>query len=151
MREYIKLVEEFLHSFVVPYRVNNDGLDTTCDLYKNPTAKELKHVLGKNQEARAFIINDYDIIVWNVFDSLHYSVKKELKLPDTVIPINLFCNKLNDHESYAQVTDTIKNTPLWHDKTVAEKIKNNAFMKRHFKNIEISYYDESIYGDWKDI
>ena len=70
---------------VSSHLINND----TCHVFKNPTRKEYKEALGKNDQVRVFLVEN-DILVWNVFESLHQGVRKHFNLNDDAIPLVIY-------------------------------------------------------------
>jgi hypothetical protein len=142
---YFEILESFYDSFRLPSYLISPGQSEICEIFKNPTKSEYKICQGKlNKEVRAFIVGN-DLFAWDS-NCLHQTVKNHLKLSDDSIPFIIWGN----FENYAdcQITDTIKNSHLWHNPKVAEIIMNNPYIKRNFTQVEVSYYDEDIYGDW---
>lgn len=136
------LAETFLYNFRV-YAFGN----RECEIFKNPNSKEMKAIGSMHNGVRAFLVGD-DMIAWNPSEAVHPQVKAVLKLDNTAIPIILKCSTLGDRDAWIRVTDSTEGTPLWHDKTIANKIRANSYIKKYFPNAEITYYDSHNYGDW---
>ncbi len=140
MRKYLDILETFAHGFVPQY-----GRGQACEVFKNPDRREYKAAKADNDDVRAFLVGD-DIYVWNTFQAVHRAVRDELKLPDTAVPLNLYGTP--GSEGLANVSDATQGTPLWHNPEVYDMVQEHPYLLRAFTEIEITYYDEAIVGDW---
>ena len=113
------------------------------EIYRNPTGKEWKSI-ADHGEVRAFLVGD-DLLAWQVYDSVHQTVREELKLPKESIPLNLW---IQGKEAVAVVTDNSKNTPLHHSPDVESVIINHPYFVSKRITVEVGYYDEAIVGPW---
>ncbi len=132
-----RLNEVFIHEFKPSYTKGK-----SCEIFKNPTAKEYRTFEGM---ARGFIIDDRTVILWKVYDSLHQTVRDELKLSKDVIPIVIYGDLKSDVN--IEVTDNIRNSELLHT-PLSEVIRTNAYIQAAFRDINVSYFDEAIVGSW---
>jgi hypothetical protein len=118
------------------------------EIFKNPTRKEFNACVQYG-EIRAFVIGD-DLLVWKPMLALHAQVREALKLNrDTAVPIVLSGTFKND--AYATVSDASENTAFWHSPEASWRIQSCGFLRDNFFGIEVSYYDEAIYGDWTEL
>ena len=131
------ITEEYLTTF-------STWSGNECHLYKNPSRKELKALI-QYDDVRA-LINGNDLIAWNPMEALHYSVMTQLNLKDAIPVVMQF----DGRSVWLTVTDGTENGKWWHNPEVASAIEKNQYIKRNFTKIEIFFYDEAIYGDWRE-
>ncbi|MFA5488318.1 MAG: hypothetical protein WC284_03780 [Candidimonas sp.] len=135
-----KIKEEFLSGFKEPFRKKY------VEIYKNPTTKELNIIKTNDGDVRAFLIGN-DIIVWHTYDALHQTVREELKIPNDAIPLNLW---IDGRDALAVVTDNAKD-PIHHSPNLLEKITNHPYFTTRRIKVDVSYYDEAIFGPWHEM
>ncbi len=139
-----RITEDFAGAFVPFYSKDK----TPCEVFKNPSKQEFRKVEGKNDQVRAFIVGD-DLYVWNVYQSLHQTVREELKLPEDSISLTI-SGKVGA-DAYVSVTDNVRHTRWFHNPEVADAIYQNPWIARLFNEIEIDYFDDGIWGDWANL
>jgi hypothetical protein len=122
----------------------------TCEVYKNPTLRELKTTYGKDmsEAPRAFLVGD-DILVWQATTALHQEIRTHFNLLKDAIPLLLYGTPKQELD--AQITDNSENTPIWHSPEIHWDVMLHPYLEKMFKDIDVSYYDEDIYGDWTDL
>jgi hypothetical protein len=130
--------EAFAHSFMTFRK-------TQCDVFKNPSVKEYREALVKNDDVRAFIVGQ-EVLIWNTFSALHQMVRDEMHLSNDAISIVIY--GVPRQSCAIVVTDNNRSGPWFHNAAVADVISNNPYLKRTFPEIDISYFDEDIVGDW---
>jgi hypothetical protein len=145
IRQWMTLCEGYADTIEVGNR--------SWDIFRNPSRKEYIEALGSNGEVRAFLVGD-DMIIWNAYGATHSTVRdraKQLRLPhDTIIPLLIYGRP--GRECIAVVTDHVQNTMWSHNGAVVAAIENNPYMRRVFpKKIEVSFYDQDIVGDWREL
>lgn len=132
--------EAFVHSF----ETTIGGQTNYVEVFKNPSAKELKEC-KPNYEVGA-ILDGRDIYVWNREKALHKTVMGQMKLTNS-LPLLLIPDNTNPNRFDILVTDATKGTPWDHNPKVARYIKSHPFFRG--KQIDhIMYWDEDIVGDW---
>lgn len=119
-----------------------------CDVFRNPTRKEYREALAVNDSVRAFLVGD-DILIWNTFSSLHQTVRDNMRLAVSAIPLVMY--GAPGSECGCQVTDNTRGGPWWHNGEVADAIESHPYLRRMFQDISVCYYDEAIVGDWRDL
>lgn len=122
-----------------------------CEIFKNPTPKELKGCMDPSSHSvRAFLVGD-DILIWNTFAALHGMVRTALSVPKEGIPLVIYMEPRGlGGECNVEVTDASTSTPWYHNPEIVEEIHTHPYM-RGFKDVEISFFDEAIFGDWRDL
>lgn len=121
--------------------------NTDTEVFINPSRKELKEIMNNSDGFAAIIPDDRDFIAFSG-STLHQSVREQLKLPKNIITVRCYMwNKDID----ITVTDNTKSTVWYHNPMTKEMIMGNRYINKTFSNIEISYYDEGIVGDWSEL
>lgn len=115
-----------------------------ADIFRNPTTKEWRECEQYN-EVRGMVVGD-DLLIWNPYTAVHQMVRDELNLPREAIPLTIM--GILRGEAHVTVTDNSAQTPWHHNPEVARAIRSCGYVQNNFTDIEISYYDESIVGDW---
>lgn len=119
------------------------------DIFRNPTRKEYIEALGDNDMVRAFLVGD-DILVWNAYGATHRSIRDFMHLPgETIVPLIIFGRP--GQPCVARVTDHSQNGMWAHNGAVVEVIQSHPFMHRMFPKVEVTFYDQDIVGDWREI
>jgi putative N-acetylmannosamine-6-phosphate epimerase len=137
------IVEKYLGTVREQWKRENP--DT--DVFINPTRKELKEILHRRDDFAAIIPNDKDFIAFKG-DTLHQSVREQLKLKKDIITVRCY---MWNTDIDIQVTDNTKNTKWHHNPDIKDAIEDNKYINKTFTNVEISYYDEAIVGDWSEL
>lgn len=117
------------------------------EVLKNPDARELRK-MSEDSSFAGYLLPSGDVLVWSRYSALHSGIQKLLKLPLESIPFDFYYGI----DSF-RVTDSIERSS-WkdHKKEVWEQFEGNL----NFENLglnanAISYYNEDIVGDWKDL
>ena len=154
--------DEEIEAFVNPHTVNEAPYQTAfltqwgsqtkgyVETYENPSSRELMMLArtSPHDDIRAFIIGD-TVLAWASMGALHIQIAEQFNLPNTVIPI-IFMVDRSDMSAVIIVTDYVRKTNWYHNPETANAIKSNGYISSSFKDIEISYFDEDIVGDWED-
>ena len=141
MRKMIAIVETYAHGF-------KNFRGQQCDVFRNPSRREWREVVGKNSHVRAFLDGN-DILIWNSFGALHQNVRDTMKLSNDVISLIIYGKPGTD--AVIIVTDNTRNTVWWHNGDVADEIIAHPYIRRNFIDVELSFYDEDIVGDWREL
>jgi hypothetical protein len=141
--QHYLLNEEFIEGFKV-----RKGY---VEVFKNPSKKEYNELLGRNDDGvRAFLVKN-DIYVWHIYGALHAEVDRKMKFGRNALPIVVYGDDLNKPD-FVMVTDYTKNTSWYHNPDTANYIRNSSYLSnKKIRNIEISYFDEDIVGNWEEI
>jgi hypothetical protein len=119
-----------------------------ADIFKNPSPKELSECVNDDQ-ARAILFGR-DIYVWDAFKAVHFTVQKKLNLSENAITVilRLFRGKIDE----VYVTDSVSRGPWNNNPSVIGKLRSHPYLKLYaIPNFKISFYNEAIVGDWKDL
>lgn len=128
------------------------------DVFLDPSTTELRKegVLSYDQ-ARIFLLGDR-AYVWNGSSALHAEVATSKKIPgfdDSAIPLIGWFHPGTKNLMSVTVTDYSERTRWHHNPGVMAAIQEHPWVMRVSKNglglVHVSYYDEAIVGDWKDI
>jgi hypothetical protein len=111
-------------------------------IYLDPTFEELES-LNTADVVRAWLDNQH-CYAWKAGSGLHFSVNQHLELKNG-IPVYLYFDR---QEVDVQITDQSRNTK-WHENPqVARKIRSHPYIKKMWKKVMVSYYNDAIVGDW---
>jgi hypothetical protein len=80
---------------------------------------------------------------------LHRSVLDQHKISDKKV-VAATC-AFDGKELYVNVTDATKNSVWHHNPDIGEFIESNKYLSRKWSSFDINFYDEAIYGDWRDM
>lgn len=140
---------EFLTEFFFNGFKNRNG--NYVELFINPTSKELQQ-LANHDTIRAFLTED-DCIAWDPSLAIHYEVSENIDLDkNSAVSILLYYTP-SEPDILILVTDFTKKSQWFHNPELADWIKNHSYIQSLADEdyIEISYFDEDVYGDWEDI
>ncbi|MFA5071256.1 MAG: hypothetical protein WC511_02685 [Candidatus Pacearchaeota archaeon] len=121
------------------------------EILKNPDKRELLQIPGaekfSDKSFAGFLLSSGDILVWDRYAALHQGVRDALKLPNTVISFSFYMN-----DNSLMVTDNIKYS-IWDNmrSRVADQLEECEALQALGVTEKITYYDEDIVGDWKDL
>ncbi len=115
-------------------------------VHKNPERNELKKLAGEYQTMRGFLVKD-GLIVWGL-SPIHDPMARALGIGKTAIPLIVFTD---GQDMEVQVSDWAEKTIWLHNPETANAIRNNPYMRKMFPNVQISYYDEGVNGDWEEM
>lgn len=136
--------EALERSFPVSYRRGEP-----CDVYSDPSRKEYLAALESNDEVRAFL-HAGRLLVWNTYGALHQTVRDTLGLGPDAIPLVIYGRPSSGAE--VLVTDNTRNTPWHHNGGVVDAVMDDPHLHRLFgDDIAVSFYDEDIVGDWREL
>lgn len=145
-----KRFSEFLKEEYVDTFLKKSYLKSNVDIFVNPNRKELKDICKENLVARSFINENGDVYVFSL-DVLHATIFEDTKYIDkNAISLVLYFDKSFRYIDI-MVTDFVKNTKWYHNKDVYKNIMENKYLSKMFSIDGVSYYDESIVGDWADL
>ena len=116
------------------------------DVFINPDRKELKELTDQNNNFYAIIIpNKNDVIAFRR-DVLHFSVIEQLKIKGDIVTATVY---VDGNNLGLMITDATRHGKWFHNPSIEEYVSNNKFLKKY--NIDFTYYDESIVGDWSKL
>jgi|GEM_PF-4260096 len=120
------------------------------ELFINPTSKELQQ-LESHDTIRAFLTED-DCIAWDSNLALHYEVSENINLDKNTVSILLYYTP-SEPNILILVTDFTKKSQWFHNPNLADWIKDHPYIQSLADEgyIDISYFDEDIYGDWENL
>lgn len=127
-------------------RVKANYSPDSQEVFVNPSKQEVKQLLSGWADFYRAVLDGTKLIAWN--ELLHDTIFDKLKLSKGVIPIvvNPYGNS-----AYINVTDTSDRTIWHHNPNVANIIRNHPQLKKHYREIEVGYYDQTIVGDWEQL
>jgi hypothetical protein len=138
------LLEKYLGNVKEKWKTKNQD----SDVFINPDRKELQEVMKNYDDAFAIVLpNDKDCIVFGR-STLHQSVIDQMKLGKNVVTCTAY---LDGRNLDLMVTDATKRGEWFHNPEIGEHIEGNRYLSRKFEITEISFFDEAIYGDWRDM
>lgn len=136
-----QLSEQFLDTFMIRGK--------QCTVFKNPSSKEYKEAQNGDDSVRAFLVGE-DILIWNTYEALHQEVREHCKLDKNAISLVLYGNFRS--EVVCEVTDNMRSSVWMHNPEIVDEICQHPMLRRMFRGQpEISYFDEAIVGNWRDI
>ena len=127
------------------YAKNHQG--GNVEVFKNPDRRELRE-LSQEKSIRA-ILTQSDCFAWDAFGGLHFTIRNYFK--------GMFLDSMSvilypeGNGVHVFVTDNNKNTQWHHNSQAAELVRSHPYLNKMWSDIEISYWDEDIVGDWEQI
>lgn len=126
-----------------------DARNGPTEVFVNPSRKEIREISQDFDSVRAFIDGD-QLYVWNPTIALHQEIRDHFKLGKDALSLILYLHK--GKVTDAQVTDNSKQSIWHHNPEVADFIFNSpALVGIKDSSMTVSYYDESIVGDWLEL
>lgn len=116
-------------------------------ILKNPNIYEMRvtNMFGEEDCARAILDMDGNIYMWSLYDEYHANVAQHLG-------IDKFIGLIIYSDGHIEVTDSTSKE--FRESDIPKKmITKNNWIKNQFPdmNISISYFNDSIEGDWSEI
>lgn len=137
---------------LLQYALTVENGNQTAEVFKNPRpgTKEWREILGEYGDgARAFLVGG-DVFMWDSLGAIHHQVGEQLKPGRSAIPVEFYIHK--NKLTGVRVTDYSQRTGWDHNPGVVEAIKNHPFVKKYADtDFEVSFWDETIVGDWADL
>lgn len=118
------------------------------EVFKNPSSKEYREFKGSSDMVRAFLVGS-DIYIWNVFKGLHNDIDRVMKFGRNALPVMLFMDRPSDRDVSVVITDYSKGTRWYHNSDIILYLEGDSYLAG--KDIDVSYFDESIVGRWEEL
>lgn len=154
-RKFVELNESLVSTYI-----NRDRMQVP--IHKNPSRKTLNMEASYHTDGTAhgpkesgIFLHNNDMYAFDRGGTLHGEIARHMGIdPDGKhaaegrehLPIYL---SHHGDEAHAHVTDASRRTKWHHNPETADYIRNHPQLKKHFKHISVSYYDEDIHGDWE--
>jgi hypothetical protein len=136
-----KIIKEAFHAaFKTKY---GQGEGKTTEVHKNPTRKEI-HGSTQYDDVGGFLHHN-DLYTFNRMHSLHHEVRDHIGADHHHLPVVI---SHRGKEAHVQVTDNSRHSKWHHNPDTEHYIRNHPQIKKHFKDVSVSYYDEDIHGNW---
>ena len=128
------------------------------DLFVNPSPKELeessyKSTARKGEREIGIWIDGEKVYTFDRYGFLHNEAAEHIDFVDE--PISLYVTYwkqgIMPYEAYIMVTDATRHSKWHHNPELYNFLIEHSELNRLFKIEEISYYDESIVGNWAEL
>lgn len=143
----IKLKSLIPESFYGSFEAHRVGAHNYTEIFKNPSARELKPLLSDRHEKEfGAILLGRDIYVWDRDLALHVEVMRNIKGDfKEMLPVMVV---VEGGRFAVWVTDAANHTKWYRQPETAYYILQHPFFKGKIDMDEISYWDEDINGKW---
>lgn len=144
MRAIEFITEEFAAAFI-------NRLKLTSEVMINPTLKELRETSSKSGSSyeTGVFLHGPNMYTFDRYGVLHGEVAPHIPgFDNTFLPIYMYWNRTH---AVLDITDSSRRSVWHHSPKAYDYVMSHPWLNKLFKEIEVSYYDEDIYGDWRDI